>query len=204
MNALRALAELREFGQPAIETQEASALLGISSSNASHLLASMSKAGLIRRIRHGLWAVDPQVDPFVVGPYLTAPHPAYVSLWSALASHGMIEQIPGKVFVVSLGESRQVETRLGSFSIHHVAPEVFGGFSGEPATGYVASPEKALFDVVYVRAPRGGRAHFTELSLPADFRRSELDRWTSRIRSAKLRTIVGRGVEIALDQAEGG
>jgi predicted transcriptional regulator of viral defense system len=30
-------------------------------------------------------------------PYLTAPRPAYVSLWSALARHGMIDQIPRSI-----------------------------------------------------------------------------------------------------------
>jgi hypothetical protein len=35
------------------------------------------------------------------------------------------------------------------------APEVFAGFAGSPATGYLARPEKTPFDVVYIRTPRG-------------------------------------------------
>lgn len=72
-----AYASLVAFGRPFVETREAAA-------------------------RFGLWALDRGTDPFVAAPYLTAPFPAYVSLWSALARHDMIEQIPRSVYVVSL------------------------------------------------------------------------------------------------------
>jgi predicted transcriptional regulator of viral defense system len=201
VNASRAYGEFRAYGRPVIETREAAALLGTSSSNASHLLRSMDTSGLVRRIRHGLWAIDVGVDPFVVVPYLTAPYPAYVSLWSALATHDMIEQVPARVYVISLDRTRQIATGLGPYSIHHLAPEVFGGFEGDPEHGYLAAPEKALFDTVYIRAPRGGRAYFPELTLPETFDRGKLEGWTACVPSQKLRTMVTRGLERALTQA---
>jgi hypothetical protein len=68
--------------------------------------------------------------------------------------------------------------------------------------GYIASPEKALFDVVYVRAPRGGGARFPELTLPEGFKREQLEKWTGLILQPRLRTIVSRGLEATLAQAE--
>jgi predicted transcriptional regulator of viral defense system len=201
VNASHAYGALRSYGRPAIETGEAAALLGTSSSNASHLLRSLAASGLVRRIRHGLWALDPGIDPFVAAPYVTAPYPAYVSLWSALAAHDMIEQIPAQVFVISLDRTRQISTGVGPFSIHHVTPEVFGGFGGDPERGYLATAEKALFDTVYIRAPRGGRAYFPELTLPTAFDLREIERWTRRIPTPKLRTMVTRGLERALTHA---
>jgi hypothetical protein len=59
----------------------------------------------------------------------------------------------------------------------------------------LATPEKALFDTVYVRAASGGRAYFPELSLPAGFKDRELEKWTGRIESARLRTLVLRRLE---------
>ncbi len=38
---------------------------------------------------------------------------------------------------------------LGDFEIHHLAPELFGGFEGTEVEGYLANPEKALFDSIY-------------------------------------------------------
>lgn len=203
MTASQAYGELRAFGRPVVETREAATLLRISPSNASHLLRSMATSGLVRKIRHGLWAIDPATDPFVVVPYLTAPYPAYVSLWSALAAHDMIEQIPAQVFVVSVDRSRRIATGLGPYSIHHLAPEVFGGFEGDPEHGYLATPEKALFDTLYIRAPRGGRAYFPELSLPTGFDAGQLEAWSERIPNPRMRTIVERGAERAMAQAEG-
>jgi predicted transcriptional regulator of viral defense system len=186
------------FGRPVVETREAAARLGTSPTNASRILRALEEGGLVRRIRRGLWALDPEVDAFVVAPYLTAPFPAYVSFWSALARHDMIEQIPRAVFVASLDRTTSVDTPIGSFSIHHIAPELFTGFAGTPDTGYLATPEKALFDTVYIRAPRGGRVYFPELSLPPGFDATKTEAWTEQIARPRLRTIVSRELETAL------
>ena len=155
MKATDAYGELLRIGSPIIETRDAAARLGLSGARASNLLRSFAEAGLARRLRRGLWALGPEnVEPFQLAPYLTAPDPAYVSYWSALARHGMIEQIPRQVFVASLHEAEQIETALGSFSIHQLAPELFGGYGGTAERGYLATPEKALFDTVYLRAPQ--------------------------------------------------
>lgn len=198
MNATQALGQLRAFGLPIIETREAATLLRTSLSNASRLLRAMSQVGLVRRIRQGLWALDPAISPLVAAPYLTAPYPAYVSLWSALAHHDMIEQIPARTYATSLHRTEQIATGLGPYSIHHLAPEVFGGFEGDPEHGYMATAEKALFDTLYIRAPRGHRVHLPELSLPIGFRPNELDAWAARITTPRLRTIVLREIERAL------
>ena len=66
----------------------------------------------------------------------------------------MISQIPRSTYVVTLGRPQEVETSLGDFSIHTVAPEVFGGFVATPEGALIASPEKALFDVFYLSGTR--------------------------------------------------
>jgi len=194
MNATEAYGELRSFGPPVIETREAAALLRTSLSNGSHLLRKMADAGLVKKIRQGLWALDPTSDPYVLVPYLTSPYPAYVSLWTALAHHDMIEQIPARVYAASLDRTQQISTGFGSYSIHHLAPEVFGGYEGDLETGYLATAEKSLFDVVYIRAARGHGIRFPELTLPEGFRVGELEAWAARIPAARMRTIVTRGI----------
>jgi predicted transcriptional regulator of viral defense system len=201
MRAADAYGELLRIGRPIIETREAAARLHVSVSSASHVLSSMEQAGLARRIRQGLWALRSNIDPFTVTPYLTAPFPAYVSLWSALARHEMIEQIPRQISVASPDRTRQITTTIGTYSIHHLTPELFDGYRGSKESGYLATPEKALFDTVYIRAPRGGRTFFPELSLPENFDETQLEGWTSRIASPRLRTLVSRGLEEALGQA---
>jgi predicted transcriptional regulator of viral defense system len=187
-----AYAELRDLGGPVVRTREAAALWGTDEGNARRRLQSLVRAGLAISLRRGLWALDTDLDPFALAPYLTAPLPGYVSTFSALAAHAMIEQIPGRVSVVSLDRARRIETTLADFEVHHVAPELFGGYVAWSGGGSIASPEKALFDLVYLRAAAGGRAFLPELSLTEGFERAVLDSWVGRIGSPRLKTIVAR------------
>jgi predicted transcriptional regulator of viral defense system len=184
-----------------ITTSEAAAVWKTSGRTAGRRLKAMDQGGLVRRLHRGLWALDPEIPPFAVAPFLTAPFPAYVSFWSALAHHQMIEQIPRQISVASLDRARSIATAVGTYEIHHLAPEVFGGFHGSEESGYLATPEKAVFDSVYVRAASGTRAYFPELSLPAGFREADLEKWTKRIEGARLRTLVSRRLGEVFDTA---
>jgi predicted transcriptional regulator of viral defense system len=199
-----AYADLRRMDRPVLTTAEAAARWRASRRTTSHRLKAMEEGGLVLRLRQGLWALDPDVRPFAVAPHLTAPYPAYVSFWSALAGHGLIEQVPRRISVASLSHARTIKTEIGSYAVHQLAPELFGGYSGSERDGYVAGAEKAIFDTVYIRAAAGGKAFFTELDLPRDFDRREVGRWIDRIGSPRLRTLVARRTREVLRGAEPG
>lgn len=199
MKTVEAYAQLRQLDRPVFTTREAAALWHSEQTSSSRRLGRLEKAGLMRRIQRGLWTLDPQIDPRVVGPYLTTPLPSYVSLFSALGDHGMVEQIPRQISLASLARPRRILTSLGVFVVHQLTPELFGGFEGTEQGGFLATPEKALFDLVYVRAAAGSRAHLPELYLPDDFDRAELGRWSEKIRSPRLRTIVGEHLRKLLE-----
>lgn len=202
MRTTDALGELRRLGRPVLERSEVIARLGVTPTRASQILRSLEKAGLVVRLGHRLWLLDPSVNPLAIPPYLTAPFPAYVSLWSALRQHGMIEQIPRRIYVASLDRPRTVRTPVGTYSIHHLAPEVFGGYSGSVDAGYVAMPEKALFDIVYLRAARGGSAYLPEIELPSTFDRSGVDEWVDRIPATRLKSIVARELDAIVSRSQ--
>lgn len=202
MRLTDAYGDLRRMDRPVLTTEEAAMRWRASRRTTNHRLKALEESGLVRRLRPGLWTLDPDIRPFAVAPYLTAPYPAYVSFWSALAHHGLIEQIPRQISVASLSHARTVETTIGSYVVHQLAPELFGGYSGTDRDGYVAAAEKAIFDIVYVRAAAGGKAFFTELYPPRDFDRREIKRWIDRIGSARLRTMVSRRTREALRKAE--
>lgn len=204
MKPAEAYADLLQMNRAIVTNREAAARWRTEQVTASRRLRGLEEAGLIRRLRRGLWSLRPNIEPIAAAHYLTAPFPAYVSFWSALARHGLIEQIPRQISVASLDRSRRIETSVGTYVVHHLAPAVFGGFEGSEDKGYVASAEKAIFDTVYVRAAAGGRAYFPELSLPGDFDRGAIATWVERIESPRLRTMVSRGVRAALGSAGGG
>lgn len=201
MTVAESYGELRRLGSDVFTTREAAARLKTSVSNASHQLKAMERAGLVLGVRRGLWTTRMDLDPIVLPPFLTAPYPAYVSYWTALSRHGMIEQIPRQIYVATTGRSRRMTTSLGQYSIHHILPEIFDGFTGGQETGFIATPEKALFDVVYLRASRAQPVHLPEIELPVGFERGKLAEWVRRLPTARLRTLTQRRLERVLERA---
>lgn len=200
MNAAAALAHLRALRKPVVTTDEAALVLHAERSAATHTLKRLAIAGLLKRIRHGLWATDLNLDPLLLPEYLTAPFPSYVSLQSALFFHGMVSQIPNVIYVASLAQTRKVPTSLGTFSIHRVAPTFFGGYEIVKTSGVrLATPEKALLDTLYL-APARSRlfAHLPEVELPERFDRDRTRYWVQHIPAGPRRTSVEQRLDAVL------
>jgi hypothetical protein len=190
VNAVRALETLRGLGRPIVRTGEAAAVLGISASNASHLLASLQEAGSVLRVAPGRWSVIAQPSPYLVASWLTDPYPSYVSLYTALSRRGLITQIPRTIYVVSLADTRTVKTPVGTFSVHRLPPELFGGYEDRNGER-LAWPEKAVFDTLYLARARGRRfRHLTEIELPVGFRPAVLRDWAAKIVDSRVRSFV--------------
>lgn len=204
MSTAASYVTLRNLRVPVIKTGEAAAALGVSESSASRTLRRLANEGLVLRVRRGTWAFDTERtgDPRTIVKDLTRPLPAYVSFASALATHGVIDQIPRETTVASLGRPRRVRTLLGTFAVHRVPPELFGGFADRKGVP-MASVEKALVDYFYVAAASGHpHRRLPELELSADFSEREVRTWIGRIPSLRLQTLVEAGVERALRHAE--
>lgn len=187
----RALARLRNLRKSVVTTADAVLSLGLTRSAASRTLARLAEAGLLLKVRRGLWSLDATVDPLTLAEHLTAPFPAYISFLSALQLHGMISQIPQVIYVASLAPTRRLKTRLASYSIHRLAPSFFGGFETAAGGVRLARPEKALLDTLYL-APSRSRlfAHLPELELPQNFDTEEARRWIARMAPGPRRAMV--------------
>lgn len=195
MTEADALDLIRETRSLVFTTREFSALANISMTFASQMLRRLAAKGRITRIYQGLWAdtQNPLFNAYKVTPFLTRPHPAAVSLLSALHLHGMVEQIPQVIYVVSTAPTRKVKTPVGDFSIHQIAPDFFTGYDYYRQEGgfLIASPEKALVDCLYLSARKGRRfIAMPELTLPKGFRRRTALSYIKRIPYKNLRTAV--------------
>src|SRR5438105_3734078 len=107
MNAASALAHLRGLRKPVVPTNDVALALGVERSPATQTLKRLAAEGLVRKIRHGLWVLDPALDPLLLPEYLTAPLPSYVSFQSALYLRGMVSQVPEVIYVASLAQTRR-------------------------------------------------------------------------------------------------
>jgi len=203
MNASEALARLRALAVPAFTTADAAATLGLSIEAASQTLRRLAASGLATFVRRSLWTLATNPDPLVLAEYVTAPYPSYVSLQTALYLHGMVSQVPSMTYLVSLARAGRVNTRIGTYSVHHVVPAFFGGFEHRAESGLkIATPEKALVDFLYLSPSR--TRLFTalpELELPRAFRVGVARDWAKKVPSKRLRTIVVDKLEAALRAA---
>jgi len=82
--------------------------------------------------------------------------PSYISLESALSDYGLIPERVERVTSVCLGRNKVFETPVGGFDYYRVSKGVYPfGIQLKPvdekASALYASPEKALFDFLYLR-----------------------------------------------------
>jgi len=198
--------ELLPFS-PVFNTAEVARRTGIELSNASRDLARLASQGMVTRIRRGLWAVatHPDFSPYAVVPHLFAESPGgYVSLLSALSLHGLMDQIPRVVHVVTTAQRPVLNTPIATYEFYRIQGNLFGGFKPYRRTGNfdIATAEKAVFDTLYFSARKGRRfAFLPEIELPAGFSVSEVKRWIGLIDHPPLRIAVRQRWENLADRA---
>jgi predicted transcriptional regulator of viral defense system len=181
---------------PMFTTSVVTELTGSAPSNVSRDLGSLEEEGMITRIRRGVWAVvhHPDFSAYAVVPYLfSGEERGYVSLLSALNLHGMIDQIPKQVQVVTTRQRAQLRTPVGVYDFHQIQEDLFSGFAPYRGMGNfdMATPEKALFDTLYLASRKGRRfSHLPELEIPPSFASSEVEGWIERVAHAPLRTAI--------------
>ena len=183
---------------PVLSTAQVAESAGVTLSNASRDLAALEKTGIVTRVRRGLWAVPqhPDFSPFAVVPHLFDKREvAYVSLLTALGLHGVIEQIPRVIHVVTHSWRPTLRTPVGTYEFHVLQSRLVGGY--RPYNGAwsfeLATPEKALFDTVYLSTRKNRRfTHLPEIELPDDFSEEVVEAWVSKIDHTVLRTAVAK------------
>lgn len=197
MKALEAHSRLKQLAVPVFQTADAAACLGISNPHANKTLTRLAESKHVIRLSHGRWALPEMVNALTVVQFLTAPFPSYLSLQTALYHHGMISQIPSVTYAISLARTKRHTTPLGVVSIHHIHPDLFFGFEIHLKTGVqIASPEKALFDVLYLGTTKSNLfGILPELELSPKFKMGEIRRAIKRIASQRQRTLVERRLE---------
>lgn len=128
--------------------------------------------GRLLQLRRGWYALaEPyrkvQPQPFLLANRLKKA--SYVSLQSALAEHGLIPEHVPVVTSVTTGRPEEVRTPLGTFLYQHIKPSWFHGYTRRDVGGgqavFVATPEKAFLDLVYLTPHADDADYLRELRL---------------------------------------
>ncbi|MGB2775314.1 MAG: hypothetical protein WBF31_23635 [Anaerolineae bacterium] len=132
-------------------------------------LSRWVSAGRLYQLRRGLYALAPPFQRVRPPPFLVANRlvrGSYVSQQAALAHYGLIPEAAPVVTSVTTGRPGRWETPLGVYEYRHVKTGLFFGYRRTEISpgqrAFVAAPEKALLDLVYLHA--GGDEPTTWLS----------------------------------------
>lgn len=120
-------------------------------------LSRWVKAGRLYQLRRGLYALAPPYQKVKAHPFLLANrlvHGSYVSLQSALAFHGLIPESVPVTTSVTTARPGHWDTPLGRFEFRHIKTSFFHGYYlaevADRQGAFVAAPEKAILDLVYL------------------------------------------------------
>lgn len=158
-------------------------------------LSRWQRAGRIIQLRRGLYTLAPPLRRVVPHPFLIANHLApgsYVSCQTALSHYGIIPEYTP--VTVSVGPVRPLhrQTPLGAFTFHHIKPDFRFGYKkikllpGQEV--FIATPEKALLDLIHLTPGGDAESFIWELRLNLDGTIDPvlLSQYAERSRSPKL------------------
>jgi predicted transcriptional regulator of viral defense system len=134
-------------------------------------ISRWTRSGRLYQLRRGLYAIAPPYQkikphPFVIANQLQ--RASYVSAQSALAYYGLIPDVVTTVISVTAGRPERLNTPLGVFEFRHVKPALFNGYRLTDLgrqQALVATPEKALLDLVYLQPDGDTTSYLQELRL---------------------------------------
>ena len=159
-------------------------------------LSRWTKAGRLHQLRRGVYSLAPPFQkvkphPFVIANRLV--RGSYVSCQSALAHYDLIPEYVPVTTSVTAARPARWKTPLGSFEFRHIKTGLLHGYRsidlspGQKA--FVATPEKALLDLIHLQPRADSPKYLRELRLQnlEHLKLEELRRLASRSGSAKLR-----------------
>ncbi len=115
----------------------------------------MVKNGILVKIRRGLYETDPNVPAYLLAGVVYSP--SYISFSYALSHYGLIPERVEICTSATFGKNRNkmFQTPFGTFSYRDIPKEAYPhGVCWNQEGNYsylIASPEKALCDMLYIK-----------------------------------------------------
>jgi predicted transcriptional regulator of viral defense system len=173
-------------------------------------LVRWKNAGKIYQLRRGVYTLAPPYYKITPHPFLIAnrlQRPSYISRQSALAYFGIIpESVPVTTSVTTARPNRW-STPIGIFDFRHIQVDLFFGYQEislrNNQTAMVATPEKALIDLIYLQPEGDSHEYLKELRLQQMDRLNLqiLKKMADRAKKPKLTRAAVLIAELALEEA---
>lgn len=134
-------------------------------------LSRWVKSGKLIQLRRGVYLLPKvyrKIDPFE--PFIASilKKPSYLSLEKALEFHGLIPEAVPVYTSVTTKRAVSFSSEAGRFSYQHIKQGLFWGYISitmNKQTAFVAAPEKALLDLIYLKVKNVSPEYIQELRL---------------------------------------
>jgi predicted transcriptional regulator of viral defense system len=168
---------LSQLGKPYFSVADLEKVLGLKRASLYVTLHRLVRYGVLERLHRGVYqlALRPGDVPRTANLLYM---PSYLSFESALARHGILSQIPYTVTFATTRRSKRMILGTTVAQFHQLRSELFFGYTLEQGL-YLAEPEKALLDELYLLKRGKASLELSELRL-ADISPEKLLSYTDR------------------------
>lgn len=139
---------LLELDKPGFGVADLEKLLGQRRPGLYVTLHRLVRYGVLARLGRGLYQVTLKA-PDLARVANALVYPSYLSFESALARHGILSQVPLALTFATPQRSRRLTLAGTLVEFHRLKPDVCFGYATTDGV-YVAEPEKALLDQLYL------------------------------------------------------
>lgn len=134
-------------------------------------LSRWQKTGKLIQLKRGYYVLAEPYRRTVVNHYFIAnllKWPSYISLEKALEFYRLIPDVIGEYSSVTTKRANRFRSEVGSFRYWHIKPELLWGYQQLDMNGqsfFIAFPEKALLDLIYLRGMKISKDYLENLRL---------------------------------------
>jgi predicted transcriptional regulator of viral defense system len=103
--------------------------------------------------------------------------PSYISSWAALQYYNLATEVIHSITSVTIKVTRDYQTKVGNFSYQSINRDYFSNFilAKGKFNFYIASPAKALFDLLYFRTNQFRGISLEEVNILVEDLRIDID-----------------------------
>ncbi len=155
--------QIKDIKKDYLSISDLTQLLGLGEKSVYVSLSRLEKAGVLTRLKNGIYVLaDQGIDLKVIANQLY--YPSYLSFETALGDFGVVSQ---KTYTLTFATTRRSKKDLLSqteVEYRHLNKGLFFGYTLKNGL-YLAEPEKALLDQLYMVSLGKAKLDFEELDL---------------------------------------
>lgn len=175
-------------------------LLDTSMENVHRILRSMKKKGLVispERNKYILKETWESEDLYSLTSHLFTP--SYIALWSALHFHGMTDQVPQTVFLLTTGRKDDMVIQGQEVRFVKIKKNDYFGYESNGKT-VVSDTEKTVLDCLKFPQYAGGIGHILQ-AIPEDIDKEKIVEYVGLMNSSTIASRIGyllekKGMEV--------